>query len=146
MSTYLGVVAVFWVRRIAESDSRVKLTRVDTLPERWLSKCHACYVAAERATGEWNLFSDADFWMKPDVIARAVRVAISERAEHVCLLFGMSRRTLAGKACHLIATLSITKSASRLRTAKLGGYMGLGALTWCGVRRIAPRADTNRCA
>jgi glycosyltransferase involved in cell wall biosynthesis len=126
------------VARIANSDSRVKLVRVDTLPERWLGKCHACYLGAGSATGEWILFSDADIWMNPDVIARAVRVAISESAEHVCLLFGMSRGTLAGKACHLIATLSITKGASRLRTAKLGGYMGLGAFNL--VRSSAYRA------
>jgi len=115
------------VQRIAESDARVKLVRVETLPERWLGKCHACHVGAESATGEWLLFTDADIWMKPDVIARSLRVALAHDVGHICLLFGQGRGSLAGQACHLIATMSMAKSASRLRSTPPHGYMGIGA-------------------
>src|SRR5205823_4381069 len=73
------------------------------------------------------LFTDGDIWMKPDVIARAVGAARAEAADHVCLLFGMSHGTLAGKACHLIATMSLAGQAARLGTGRPDGYMGLGA-------------------
>src|SRR5687768_348234 len=52
------------LQRLAAEDARVKPCRIDTLPEGWLGKCHACHVGANRATGDWILFTDADCWMK----------------------------------------------------------------------------------
>jgi len=49
----------------------MKLKRVEVLPDGWLGKCPACHVGASAATGDWILFTDADCWLKPDVIARA---------------------------------------------------------------------------
>src|SRR5690242_18791482 len=34
------------VRRLAKEDPRVHLRRVDTLPEGWLGKSHACHIGA----------------------------------------------------------------------------------------------------
>ena len=59
--------------------------RVNVLPERWLGKCHACHVGASSATGDWILFTDADCWLKPDVIARAIAIAEQENVDHVTL-------------------------------------------------------------
>jgi hypothetical protein len=114
-------------RRVAAEDSRLKVVRVDTLPEGWLGKCHALHVGTQAATGEWLLFTDGDVWMKPDVIARAVTAARAERIDHVCLIFGMSHGTLAGQACYLIATMSLARQAARLTNSPPGGYMGIGA-------------------
>src|SRR5688572_1351722 len=52
------------LKSLSAEDSRVRPKRVDTLPEDWLGKCHACHVGASSATGEWLLFSDADCWLK----------------------------------------------------------------------------------
>src|SRR3954447_16352320 len=38
--------------RLAAEDSRLQIKRVDSLPEGWLGKCHACHVGASAATGE----------------------------------------------------------------------------------------------
>lgn len=46
--------------RIAETEPRLKVLRVDALPEGWLGKCHACHMGTQSATGEWLLFTDAD--------------------------------------------------------------------------------------
>jgi glycosyltransferase involved in cell wall biosynthesis len=115
------------VQRVADTDDRVRLVRIDALREGWLGKCQACHLGAQAARGDWILFTDADVWMKPDVIARALRVAATEDVGHICLLFGTSGGTLAGKTCHLIATLSMVKSASRLSSTQPSAYMGLGA-------------------
>src|SRR5262245_50611517 len=56
--------------RLALEDSRLRVKRVDVLPEGWLGKCHACHIGAGAATGDWILFTDADCWLKPDVISR----------------------------------------------------------------------------
>jgi hypothetical protein len=126
------------LRRVAAADPRLQVLRVDALPEGWLGKCHACHLGARGATGEWLLFTDGDVWMKPDVIARAVGAALAEGVDHVCLLIGMSHGTLAGKACHLIATMSVAKQAARLGTGRPDSYMGIGAFNL--VRAAAYRA------
>ena len=63
------------LQRLAAEDTRVRVKQVDVLPGGWLGKCHACHVGASVATGEWILFTDADCWLKPDVIARALSIA-----------------------------------------------------------------------
>jgi hypothetical protein len=112
---------------LADSDPRLQVVRVDTLPQGWLGKCHACHVGTQVATGDWLLLTDADIWMKPDIIARAIHAALAEAVDHVCLLFGMSHGTLLGKACHLIATMSLAKGATRVGAHPPKGYMGIGA-------------------
>src|SRR6266496_2442756 len=34
------------LRRLAEGDARVRVKRVEVLPEGWLGKCHACLIGA----------------------------------------------------------------------------------------------------
>jgi glycosyltransferase involved in cell wall biosynthesis len=115
------------LRRVAADDPRLKVLRVDELPEGWLGKCHACHAGAAQAAGDWVLFADGDIWMKPDVVARAVAAAEAEGADHVCLLFGQSGGTAAGKACHLVALMSISKHATRTGPGRPTGYLGIGA-------------------
>src|SRR5437764_1298015 len=50
------------LRRLADEDARVKVLRIEALPEGWLGKCHACHTGASAATGDWILFTDADCW------------------------------------------------------------------------------------
>jgi glycosyltransferase involved in cell wall biosynthesis len=73
------------LRRLASEDTRLQAARVEVLPDGWLGKCHACHVGARIATGEWILFTDRDCWLKPDVIARALRVADRDAADHITL-------------------------------------------------------------
>jgi hypothetical protein len=55
------------------------------LPEGWLGKTHAMWTAANQATGEWLLFTDADVLFKPDSLRRALGYAEAEPADHVVL-------------------------------------------------------------
>src|SRR5580700_12235607 len=81
------------LRQLAGEDARVKLKRVEVLPDGWLGKCHACHIGASATTGEWILFTDADCWLKPDVIARAVQLAERDGADHVVIFPGLDLKS-----------------------------------------------------
>jgi len=55
------------------------------LPVGWLGKTHAMWTAANQATGEWLLFTDADVLFKADSLRRALAYAEAEKADHVVL-------------------------------------------------------------
>src|SRR5579864_2237882 len=55
------------------------------LPAGWLGKTHAMWTAANQASGDWLLFTDADVMFRPDSLRRALAYAESEPADHVVL-------------------------------------------------------------
>jgi glycosyltransferase involved in cell wall biosynthesis len=55
------------------------------LPPGWMGKTHAMWTAANQATGDWLLFTDADVLFKPDSLRRAMAYAEAEHADHVVL-------------------------------------------------------------
>jgi glycosyltransferase involved in cell wall biosynthesis len=55
------------------------------LPDGWLGKTHAMWTAANEATGDWLLFTDADVLFRPDSVRRALAYAEAENADHVVL-------------------------------------------------------------
>jgi len=59
------------------------------LPAGWLGKTHAMWTAANQATGDWLLFTDADVHFKPDSLRRALAYAEAEPADHVVLFPSM---------------------------------------------------------
>src|ERR1700756_4592735 len=62
------------------------------LPAGWLGKTHAMWTAANQASGNWLLFTDADVLFKPDALRRALVYAESEHADHVVLFPRMSMK------------------------------------------------------
>jgi len=65
--------------------SRLKVIHISELPSGWLGKTHAMSTAAQQASGDWLLFTDADVLFKPDSLRRAIAYAEAERADHVVL-------------------------------------------------------------
>jgi glycosyltransferase involved in cell wall biosynthesis len=65
--------------------TRLKVIHVAELPSGWLGKAHAMWTAANQASGDWLLFTDADVLFRPDVLTRALAYAESESADHVVL-------------------------------------------------------------
>ena len=55
------------------------------LPPGWLGKTHAMWTAANQASGDWLLFTDADVLFKPDSLRRALAYAEAEPADHLVL-------------------------------------------------------------
>jgi glycosyltransferase involved in cell wall biosynthesis len=68
-----------------EAVGRLKIIHVTELPHGWLGKVHAMWSAANQATGDWLLFTDADVLFRPDVLTRAQAYAEAERADHLVL-------------------------------------------------------------
>jgi glycosyltransferase involved in cell wall biosynthesis len=113
--------------QLAKEDPRLKVLRVEALPEGWLGKCHACHVGASAAKGEWILFIDADCWLKPDVLFRAIRAAKSERADHVTLTPGRTTKNLGVRASALLLHLSCVNLISGVNRDRPKSHLGLGA-------------------
>jgi hypothetical protein len=115
------------VHRIAAADARVRLLRVDVLPAGWLGKCYACHLGARSATSEWILFTDADCWLAPDVVSRALDVAEREAADHVTLIAGVASASICLKAAHLLFLLSLANWISGVNRDRSKAHLGIGA-------------------
>lgn len=68
-----------------EASGRLKVIHVAELPPGWLGKVQAMWSAANQATGDWLLFTDADVFFRPDVLTRALAYAEVESADHLVL-------------------------------------------------------------
>ena len=68
-----------------EASGRLKVIHIADLPSGWLGKVHAMWSAANQATGDWLLFTDADVFFRLDVLTRALAYAESEPADHLVL-------------------------------------------------------------
>lgn len=73
-------------RSAADGDPRVRVLRVEDLPDGWLGKVHALHVGEQAATGEWLLFSDADVHVIPGALRRAVAIAEQDRLDMIALV------------------------------------------------------------
>jgi len=73
--------------RIAETRAGhpLRVIHHTELPAGWLGKTHAMWTAANQASGDWLLFTDADVLFKPDSLRRALAYAESQAADHVVL-------------------------------------------------------------
>ena len=76
------------MERVAASPAAHGCLRVlhhTELPAGWLGKTHAMWTAAQQASGDWLLFTDADVLFKPDALRRAMAYAYAAPADHVVL-------------------------------------------------------------
>jgi glycosyltransferase involved in cell wall biosynthesis len=67
------------------AQGRLHVIHVSGLPEGWMGKTHAMWMATQRATGDWLLFTDADVRFKPASVRRVIAYAEAEKADHVVL-------------------------------------------------------------
>jgi glycosyltransferase involved in cell wall biosynthesis len=71
--------------RMTKEDGRLHGLHVTELPPGWLGKTHALQRGADRAAGEFLVFTDADVIMERSVISRAVAYARQEHLDHVAI-------------------------------------------------------------
>jgi len=115
------------LRRLASEDARLQVKRIDTLPEGWLGKCYACHVGASAATRDWILFTDADCWLKPDVIVRAAIVAEGAGADHITLTPGTVVESLWTRSWHLMFLVTLLGWISGVNRDRPAAHIGIGA-------------------
>jgi glycosyltransferase involved in cell wall biosynthesis len=120
-----------------EFGDRLAVVHVRELPAGWLGKTHAMWKAADAATGEWFLFSDADVVHAPEALRRAVQYAGQEQAAHMVLLPTMQMES-AGERMMVLFFQSMFLFAHRpwkVRDPKARDVLGVGAFNL--VRREA---------
>ncbi len=72
--------------RLAETDSRLRVVHVRSLPRGWLGKVNAMQQGVQRAKGEWLLFTDADVHYHPGTLRRALSYAQHHGVDHLALI------------------------------------------------------------
>jgi len=75
------------ITKLRQNFPEIRVGQVTELPMGWLGKNHALYLGAKMAQGEILLFTDADIVMKPSTLSRAVTYFVSERLDHLSLIF-----------------------------------------------------------
>jgi cellulose synthase/poly-beta-1,6-N-acetylglucosamine synthase-like glycosyltransferase len=83
------------------SHGRLRVLHVKDLPDGWLGKPHAMALAAEGASSDWLLFTDADVIFDPRAIRLAVQYAEQSHGDHMVLyptliLHGVAEKMLIG--------------------------------------------------
>ncbi|AKJ31550.1 glycosyltransferase [Caldimonas brevitalea] len=127
--------------RLQAEQPRLRVLRVDRLPEGWLGKNHALQQGAAHASGEWLLFTDADVVFEPSAIARAAHHCRHAGLDHLAVLPDVPVRD------PLLASLMLgfqTLFLARFRPWRVGGSarqapVGVGAFNMV-------RASTYRAA
>jgi chlorobactene glucosyltransferase len=79
-----GEIADDYARR-PDAAGRLRVIHNRELPAGWSGKVHALSLAAQAATGEWLLATDADVVFNPAVLRAAMRRAVSEGADLLSL-------------------------------------------------------------
>ena len=113
----------------AAAHPRLRVVHVNKLPAAWLGKPHALQKAFEASTGDWLIFTDADVRFKPDLLRRAMTMALRCKADHLTLLCDVEMVgfwetlliTFFGLGFHLGA------EPSRASDPRSSRYIGVGA-------------------
>lgn len=71
--------------QMAAEHAHLRTIHIDHLPDGWLGKNHALWAAAQQATGDWLLFTDADVIMSPTSLFQAVCYAETHQLDHLAV-------------------------------------------------------------
>jgi hypothetical protein len=142
------------LRDLAATDPRLRVSRVDRLPDGWLGKNNALHTGAAAASGEILLFADADVVMSPEAVARAVRLMTAESADHVAVAPTLALPTwpLALVVNYFMMWFLLWLRPWRARNPRSSAFIGIGAFNLVraaafqhvgGFGRIALRPDDD---
>jgi cellulose synthase/poly-beta-1,6-N-acetylglucosamine synthase-like glycosyltransferase len=77
--------------RMAAAEPRLRVVHVRELPPGWLGKNHALWLGAEKASGDFLLFTDADVVLDPSALRRAVGRMVTDSLDHLTASPGIDR-------------------------------------------------------
>jgi len=115
--------------RLAAESPQLQVVHVDDLPPGWLGKNHALAAGAERATGQWLLFTDADVSMTPPTLRLAVCYAQTNQLDHLALTPGidMPNLLLQSFVVTFVTFFCIYFQPWKARDPRSKRYIGIGA-------------------
>ena len=118
------------LRRHAAADPRIVVVENTECPEDWAGKCHAAHRGAERATGKWLLFTDADTRFDPRLAQASVALATARKLDLLTLLSTLTYDRLFERVAQPAASFSLMRlypisrfSAKRPRPFANGQFM-----------------------
>lgn len=76
--------------RIAGLDSRVQTLRIAALPDGWMGKSHALWIATRHVNADWLLFLDVDCTLRPHAVRTVICEARRRNVEFVSLWPGQA--------------------------------------------------------
>ena len=116
------------MEEFSKKHSHFKMISIKELPKGWLGKNHALQTGADRAEGEYLLFTDGDVIFEKEAISRAVHTAVTKGLDHLCIAPKLKAPGLWLSACNIFIEVSLL---TVLRPSKIrkGGrfYAGMGA-------------------
>jgi glycosyltransferase involved in cell wall biosynthesis len=131
---------------MAAREPRLRVQRVERLPEGWLGKNRALAIGAAAASGEWLLFVDADVVLDHSAVGRAVGYAAARGLDHLTVLPEVIAHGLALRAfvAYIAFLLAGTSRPWRVRDPHRHDFIGIGAFNL--VRRSAYVASGGHAA
>ncbi|MBW2490469.1 MAG: glycosyltransferase [Deltaproteobacteria bacterium] len=75
------------LQKLQKQSPDLQIYDIYELPEGWLGKNHALQYGAERARGEYLLFTDADIIMETSSLARAMHHMLENGLDHLSMFF-----------------------------------------------------------
>lgn len=73
--------------RLAREFPQLQVLHIQNLPPGWLGKVHALHQAAQVATGDYLLFTDADVRFEATTLRRAAHYCAQQKPDHLVLLY-----------------------------------------------------------
>ena len=93
----------------AEADDRVSLLQIDSCPPDWAGKCHAARAGAEKATGDWLLFTDADTQFDPQLVRATMALALEKKLGLLSLLSTLTYERAFERIVQPVAIMSLIR-------------------------------------
>jgi glycosyltransferase involved in cell wall biosynthesis len=115
--------------RMQQDAPQLKVYHLSELPKGWLGKNHALQYGAERAHGQFLLFTDADVIMEKTTLSRALHHMIDNRLDHLSLFFEniTPGGLLNGMILDVGGGLLLLFKPWKARDPKSRAFMGVGA-------------------
>lgn len=77
---------------LRKEDTRIKVISIEELPTGWTGKTHAMFRAAQEASGDVLLFTDADAFLDPKAVTQVIQFFRAQNLDMFSLLPGFVKR------------------------------------------------------
>ena len=117
------------LHEVARQNSRLRIEQIETLPLGWIGKTHALQKGAQKATGEFLLFTDADIMYHPRALRKAMSYVGQKQLDHLTVI---PEDTMPGIFLRVLSAtfgffMFLMFQPWNARNPRSGRYLGIGA-------------------